>query len=193
MKARRLGGHATLLSHHVDGLELTCSVQQVGLLLPEDGRDRLERELSEVQDLARAQLPQCAVESNWTWCDDDPVIVHPGGMRPGTRYCIECSDWIGFVSAVAAVTPRISIQCRSEYLLRVGALKAFDEVTEWVECELLPLVGGRPEEDRHRWRIARLDLAADVMGVSLSVGRLRHFTTRANVRRTYNDQPEAER
>lgn len=192
MKAVRLGGTATLLSHHVDGLELTCAVEQLPGLLLRGRTDPLDAILGDVQGLARAQHPQCAVESRWVWQDDEPVIVQPDGRRKGNRYCLECSDWIGFVAAIGAVVPRITIQCRSEYLLRVGALGAFDEVTEWVDDHLLPLVEGRPDEDVAVWRIARLDLAADVTGVAFSAGRLRHFTSRANVRRAYEDEPEVE-
>lgn len=190
MSAVRLGRTAVLLSHHVDALELTCSVEQLPGLLLRDRTDPLERVLADVQGLAREQQPQCAVESDWLWRDDEVVIVQPDGRRKGNRYCIECSDWIGFVAAIGAVVPRITIQCRSEYLLRVGALAAFDEVTGWVDDNLLPLIEGRPEEDVARWRIARLDLAADVTGVSFRPSRLRHFTSRANVRRAYEDEPE---
>lgn len=190
MKVVRLGGSAQLLSQHVDALELTCSVEQLPGLLLRDRTDPLERLLGEVQELARAQHPQCAVETELEWHDAERVIVQPGGVRKGNRYCIECSDWVGFVAAVGAVVPRITVQCRAEYLLRVGALVAYDEVTAWVDDHLLPLVEGRPDEDEARWRIARIDLAADVMGVALSAGRLRHFTSRANVRRAYHAERE---
>src|SRR4051794_5649623 len=111
VSAVRLGGSAVLLSHHVDGLELTCSVEQLPGLLLRDRTDLLERELASVQELARAQRPQCAVESDWSWGDDyEKVIVHPDARRKGNRYCIECSDWVAFVAAIGAVVPRITIQ-----------------------------------------------------------------------------------
>lgn len=192
MSAAALGRKASLVSHHVDALELTCSMSQVGLLLDTDGTDALERELAEVVQLARDQAPQCAVETCWSWGEDDePVILHPGPKRDGQRYCLECSDWMIFVAAIGARRPRITVQCRAEYLLRVGALAAYDAATLWVEEQLLPWVGGLPEEDdKPRWGIARIDLTADVLGVKLAPSRLPHFVSRSNDRRALHDEPE---
>ncbi|PTL58665.1 hypothetical protein [Paraconexibacter algicola] len=182
-----------LLSLHVDALEITCSLGQVRLLLDEGGVDALERELAELVQLARSQAPQCAVETDWTWGAGEPVILHPGAMRRGQRYCLECGDWTLFVAAISSRRPRITVQCRAEYLLRVGRLAAWDEVTAWVEEQLLPWVGGLPEEDDEPcWRIARIDLAADVLGAKLAPNRLPHFVSRANARRALHDEPEGE-
>jgi hypothetical protein len=117
--------------------------------------------------------------------------VLPRALRPGARYCVECSDWAIFVAAVGAVVPRLAIQFRADYLLRVGPLRAHDAGRSWVERHLVPLIGGRPPEDRAVWRISRLDLAADVRGVSFQLADLDHFTTRAAFRRSYNGDAEA--
>ncbi|HEU4656365.1 MAG TPA: hypothetical protein VFR97_02515 [Capillimicrobium sp.] len=183
-----LEGGARLLSQHVDGLELTCAVAQVPLLLRQRPDD-LDARLGRLQARARATLPHGAVPSEWCW-DDEPVLVLPHSLRPGARYCIECSDWAIFVAPVGSVVPRLTVQLRADYLLRVGPLGAYDASREWVEDHLVPLIGGRPPEDRPAWRISRLDLAADVAGVVFQLADLDHFTTRAASRRSYTGDAE---
>lgn len=182
-----LGGSAVLLSRHVDALELTCAVQQVPKLLMHGTDDRLERILKKHQDEARALRPRSPVESDWMWGDAERVRAHPTGIRPGVRYCIECADWMGFIAATNSVLPRMSFQLRADYLVSVGAVGAFDALVPWVERTLLPLVGGRPVEDVPRWGLARLDVAADVLGAGITETDLHRFTTRAVARETHHD------
>lgn len=180
-----LANGARLLSHHVDGLELSCQVAQVPLLLRGDP-DGLEPLLARLQDSARSTVPSAPAASPFTWGERaERVVVMPHATRRGARFRLDSDDWSFFVAAVGSVLPRFTVQLRADYLLDVGPVAAYDAVRTWCEGMVLPLVGGRPPEDTPTWRISRLDLAADVTGIRLGPYDLEHFTTRATQRRTY--------
>jgi hypothetical protein len=175
----------TVVSHHVDGLELTCSVPQVALLM--DRRtDRLEDRLAANLRDARRH-PQQAVLTGWSWdvsADSEPVLLLPYSLRKRRIYALECSAWAAFVAPARSVVPRVTVQLRSWFLRAEsgGALGAYERVRAWVERHLLPLVDGVPPGEEAVWRIARLDIAADVAGVHLALDDLDRFTTRARCR-----------
>jgi hypothetical protein len=182
-----LAGRTVLIAHHVDGLELSCVVERIPPALA--GRpDELECSLDLDQRRAQATVPPWPVPSRFTW-DGEPVIAHPFGKRPGKRYCLQSDDWMVFVSGDRTPGPRLVVQLRSDYLLRVGPMRAFEAVREWVAEHLLSLLDLVPDTEP-RWGIARLDLAADVTGVSLSSSDLVRFTTRARARRTFHTDHE---
>jgi hypothetical protein len=178
-----LAGRAVLLSHHVDGLELSCAVERLPPRLA--GRpDELECALDLWQRRSRSTTPAWPVATSWSW-DGEPVQLHPRGMRPGKRYCLEASDWMVFVSTDNAPGPRFVAQLRSDYLLQAGPLPAYSAVRTWVEESLVSLLDLVPDS-KPRWGIARLDLAADLAGVKLGPSDLARFTTRARARRAFD-------
>lgn len=189
MKAVKLARGVRLLSQHVDSLELTCALTQVRLLLDDDDADPLDRRLATLQQLARAGTPQIPVDSDWKW-HKQRVVVLPSATRAGVRYALQSPDWRIFVAGPLARTPRLTVQCRAAYLMRVGPVAAYDEVTQWATRHLLSRVGGVPsEQPEARWTIARLDLAADVLGARLTPRRVPDFTSRSRVRREYHGGP----
>ena len=178
-----------LVSHHVDALELTCSVPQVALLLKRN-TDRLEDRLAVALREAR-RPPQQPVVSGWTWdvtADPEPVLVLPNSLRKHRSYTLFCSAWVLFVAPARSVVPRITVRLRSWYLRSYagGALGAYERVRAWVERHLLPLLDGVPPEGAPTWRVARLDLAADVAGVEVLPADLDRFTTRARRRKGHH-------
>jgi hypothetical protein len=182
-----LAGRTVLIAHHVDGLELSCVVERIPPALA--GRpDELECSLDLDQRRAQATVPPWPVPSRFTW-DGEPVIAHPFGKRPGKRYCLQSDDWMVFVSGDRTPGPRLIVQLRSDYLLRVGPMRAVEAVREWVAAHLLSLLDLVPDTEP-RWGIARLDLAADITGASLSSSDLARFTTRARARRTFHADRE---
>jgi hypothetical protein len=74
------------------------------------------------------------------------------------------------------------LQLRSHYIQQVGAREAVRRVCEWTAANLLGLIDGRVELAEPCWRLHRIDLAADVTGVSLTRHHLPRFVTRARER-----------
>jgi hypothetical protein len=182
-----LAGRTVLMAHHVDGLELSCVVERIPPALA--GRpDELECSLDLDQRRALATVPPWPVPCRFTW-EGEPVIAHPSGKRPGRRYCLQSDDWMLFVSGDRAPGPRFVVQLRSDYLLRVGPVRASEAVREWVAEHLLSLLDLVPDTEP-RWGIARLDLAADITGLSLAPEDIARFTTRARARRTFHTDPD---
>jgi len=186
--ARALTGGVVLLAHHVDALELSCAVMQVPPALA--GRpDELECALDNDRRRAGASVPPRPLPSSLgTWAGL-PVVGHPRGKRPGKPYCLETDDWITFIANDRAPGPRLVVQLRSDYLLRHGPLAACKEVTAWIETHLLSLLD-LVDDETPVWRVARIDLAADVSGLSLAPGDLARFTTPARSRRVFHVEPD---
>jgi hypothetical protein len=166
-----LDGGAVLLSHHVDGLEVSCTVQQVPLLLG-DKRERLDPLLEHARARASRARPMVPVALSFVWPHgldgDEPLLIHPGRLRRNYAYGLETSSWLMLVGSPRSPLPRFVIQFRAGSLLSRGAAEILRLTRVWWETNLLPLVGGIPEEDAEpQWRISRLDLAADVGGVEL--------------------------
>lgn len=185
---RQLTDDVALLSVHVDALELSCNVTQVPMLY--DGEtDRLGTLLAELTTVARSAAPARPVQSNWTWESTrgpTPVTVLPRSLRRSYAFALECCDWLLVVASPRAVVPRVMVQLRSEYLLTEGAHTAYERIRAWVERHLLPLIEGRPVGDSPVWSIARLDLAADLVGVQLHIADLARFTARARTRQSWH-------
>jgi len=175
-----------LVGHHVDALELSCSIDVVPMRLA-TRLEELDCQLDAYRRRARATTPAHHVQTKWTWANE-PVIAHPSGLRPGKRYCLESRDWMLFVSA-APFGPRLVIQLRSEFLLSAGPLPAFEQLRTWTESNLLSLANLIPDTEP-RWNIARLDLAADIAGVVLTPSDLPLFTTRAVARRAFSSEQD---
>ena len=177
-----------LVSFHVDALELSCSIDQVPLL--HGDFDELDLKLARLKAATRGTRPSRPVPSGWRWEQaadaDEPVVVLPTSVRKGYRCALHCSDWLLLVAAPRSVLPRFAVQLRADYLLASGPLAGYEAVRAWVARHLIPLVDGVPAEAEPVWRIARLDLAADVAGVKLEAGDLNSFTTRARARGTFH-------
>jgi hypothetical protein len=190
-----LGGSAVLLSHHVDGLEVSCSVPYVPLLLG-DRREQLDPLLERARARASIARPCIPVPLNFVWPygpdGDEPVLVHLGRLRRNYAYALETSAWLMFVGSPRSPLPRFLVQFRAATLLVRGGAEAFRLTRDWWDETLLPLVGGRPDDEEPQWRVSRLDLTADVGGLSLVVRDVEFFTSRAGARRTFEDRDEWE-
>lgn len=185
---RQLTDGASLLSFHVDALELSCAVDQVPMLYGGDC-DELDAKLSGLKGRARTTHPWHPVPSGWTWdetADQEPVVALPTALRDGYQFVLQCEAWVLFVAAPRAVVPRFAMQLRADYLLRTGPLLAYGAARAWVERYPMTLVQGIAPGTEPQWRISRLDLAADIAGVQLAATDLDHFTTRARIRETHH-------
>lgn len=187
---RELGDGAALLSLHVDGLELSCAVEQMPMLRAGRRSDELDFKLARLKSQARATVPSGPVATGWFWdekVEPEPVLVQPTALRRAYQYALTCSAWALFVASPRAPLPRLCVQLRADYLLRVGPLHAYRAVRAWVERFPLKLIDGQAPDTEPVWRVSRLDLAADVAGVELSASDLDRFTTRARLRGSRHD------
>lgn len=178
---RELAPRISLVCQLVDGLELSCTVQQTHRYA-DMPVDELEGVLSGLQAQRAARWGP--LPTPWTVSLDGadvPVHLLPSSPRAGWRYGLECSAWLLLVAADGAARPRFCVQLRSDRLLTQGPLAAWQEAREWVNANLMPLVG-RLVTDEVEWRISRLDLAADVAGAALQPRDSEHLTTRARNR-----------
>lgn len=188
--ATDLGGGAKLLSHHVDWLELSCTLPQVKLLAP-DG-DPLDDRLAAFKFQCTGRSGQDSLPTAWKWSG------HEGGeveivrylrqaKRRGRPYTLECSAWIIFVARPFSAIPRFVVQTRADYLQAIGPIAAYRQIRDWATENLIPLVGGIDPDAEASWRIARIDLAADISGVGFEIEDLRRFTSRSRVRGIHDD------
>lgn len=195
-----------LVSHHVDGLELSCSVDQVpNLNKPWKAKGSKRETEGKVKRDNRTASMACDLEAKldigkrkgqrlnreghravgWQWRDDirkEPVRLLPFSPRPGYSYALETTDWLLLVAPFRSPRPRFSFQLRAEYLLEAGAKKAFTEVVRWWTRNINPLMIAKTDEGPI-WRISRIDLAADLAGVDLEPNDLPLFIASARSRK----------
>lgn len=175
---RSLGsGRVKLIGAHVDALELSWAPTTRTRFGGEE-TDPLGRLLAEQQFAAHQSRRPVALEQ-WGW-RDDYVRVLPRGVRSWT-HAFECNDWLGMIGRDGAQGSRGLFQIRSDYLAEVGAVEAVRQVQIWTARHLLPRTR-RDTEWPVAWRVARIDLAADLAGVRLKASDLSRFTSRASKR-----------
>ena len=185
MSLRRLSNGTILLGQHVDGLELAWEPPQ-HKRYGYERNDELEEQLADCQSRAM-DSPALFLETKWRYGTElEPVLVWPQGIR-GARYRLECLSWLFGINSDGKPGPRGFVQLRAPYLATVGALSSFQGVRSWADSNLLPLVGRKPDGLSTAWRVSRIDLAADVAGVSFEGGDVARFTTRARSRRAYHE------
>lgn len=197
-----------LCSHHVDALELSCSVEQVPLRTPsnptdghtESGRVKrdyktallvceLEAMLDQVKRLGEKLNLNGDRGTGWLWGkgkSGEPVRLLPTVQRRGQAFALETSDWLLMIGPYRSARPRFSFQARADYLLEVGPGKAYREIVKWWEENILPLMVGMSKDDPPVWRISRIDLAADVLGADLVASDLALIATRARQRKEHH-------
>jgi len=183
----RLSDGAVLLGQHVDGLELAWEPPQYKRYGHEPA-DGLEASLDAYRSSAQDDPARFAT-TEWPFTvetETEPVVVRPHGVRR-SPYQLECRSWLLGVNRDGKPGPRGFVQLRASYLASVGALTGFRDVRAWTNANLLPLVGRTPHGLSTTWRVSRIDLAADVAGVSFEGGDVARFTTRAGNRRAYEE------
>ena len=173
-------GDATCIAQWVDALELSCEPAR-RRRFGDELVDRLERELAELREQAR-QAPAREVESRWVFeaaGRREVVMVTDRGFFLRNKFMLRTSRWTIGVAADSAPGPRFFVQMRSSYLAEAGPVTAFQTVSSWCGMHLLPLVGRQAEDVPPVWRVSRVDLAADVAGLTFERADVERFTTRA--------------
>lgn len=195
-----------LLSHHVDMLELTCTADQVGLLLPSEPKRgdlesrgapsvcNLELRLDGIRRTANLHTGLAILDTGWTWLTQDGEVgveLLPYALRDGYAFALQTPDWLLLVAPWRSKRPRLTFQLRADYVLQNGPLVGFEAVKAWSETNIFPLVSGMAKETTPEWKVSRLDIAADVAGLTLSAGDLASFTTRAKTRKERHGASQA--
>jgi hypothetical protein len=178
---RELAPGISLVCQLVDGLELSCTLFQTHRYadMPVDELEALLSRLQAQRAVRWGLLPTpWAVRLNGA---DALVHLLPSSPRAGWRYGLECPAWLLLVGADSAARPRFCVQLRAGELMTQGPLAAWRSAREWVEANLLPMVG-RLRTKEVEWRVSRVDLAADVAGAALQASDSQHLTTRARNR-----------
>lgn len=216
MSLLELSSGVFLAAHHVDALEVSCSVDQVPNLVkkPASGDStkkgsksgrRDHRTATMVCDLeAKLDLDKRQGErlndkgerdTGWSWTASgdgcQPVRLLPTVPRKGQAFALETEDWLLMVCPFRTIRPRFSFQLRSDFLLEVGASAAYGQVVRWWGENIRPILVGMPEGEAPTWRISRVDLAADVAGAGLLATDLDHLTTRSRLRKERHSSQEA--
>ncbi len=171
----------SLVCQLVDGLELSGTLFQTHRYADMPVND-LEARLSRFQ--AGRAVRWGPLPTPWSVRldgADAPVHLLPSSPRAGWRYGLECPAWLLLVAADGAARPRFCIQLRASELMTQAPLAAWRSAREWVETNLMPLVG-RLRTAEVEWRISRVDLAADVAGAALQASDSEYLTTRARNR-----------
>jgi len=181
---RPLGAGVCVVGQFVDALELSWEPIQTGRW-GDDPPDNLERTLAVLRRSAQQSRARW-VPSGWTTTMGEAVKAAGRGVRQ-SAYQLECSDWLAGIATDGAPGPRGFFQLRAVHLADRGALAAYEQLRDWVDADLRPLVGREVEHADDVWRISRIDLAVDVAGVSLRGADLDAFTTRATSRRAYDE------
>jgi len=213
MTLLELSSGVAVVSHHVDALELSCTVDQAPHLVKgycadlsmapwasiEMRRVRRDNKTAEMVCELEAKLDllkrkgerineKGERDTGWTWDTADsaePVRLLPEYRRKGHTFALETSDWLLMIRPFKSVKPRFSFQLRADYLLELGAGEAYRNVVEWWTANIGRLVIGQTEGSPV-WRISRIDLTADIAGISLNAGDLSMFTTRLRQRNEHH-------
>lgn len=101
-------------------------------------------------------------------------------------YALQCASFLLRVNFESPTRPRAVVQLRTALLQRLGAHAAVLRVSRWLDEHLLPLVDGRVAHADTVLGLHRIDLTADVCGVTLTRMHLDRFITRARERVEYD-------
>lgn len=131
----------------------------------------LQHGIGDVLRLFREQAEDegAAVDSPWEFEGSQVMLRHHGWFSYG--YWLTCEAFDCMVSTAPSL-PVVFVQLRQVYLYEVGdALEAYRRVLDWLTTNILAKV--------ERQTVSRLDLCADLIGLSDDDLDPRRFTTRA--------------